>query len=121
MLLGSRTPKIYTAIISAIQRLFSYNFISPNEELWGSLKLLKEDHKEFLLLPLEDYSNKSFKEIYIETLINLGDKDEGLNLNVAKTISLIWRLDQNSIPIALLPKIFDYLLDCMASIRLEDE
>jgi len=41
VLLGSRTPKLYYPIISAIQRLFSYNFISANEDLWGSLKLLK--------------------------------------------------------------------------------
>ncbi len=76
----------------------------------ASLKLLKEDHREFLLLPPEQYSTKTFKEIYIETLVNLGEKDEGLNLNVAKTLSLIWRLDQNSIPLSLLSKIFDYLL-----------
>jgi len=45
----------------------------------------------------------------------LGEKDEGLNINVAKTLSLIWRLDQNSIPQQLLSKIFDYLLDCMVT------
>lgn len=57
--------------------MFSYNFISPNEDLWGSIKMIKEEHKEFLLLPPDDYGTKSFKEIYIETLINLGlsDKD----------------------------------------------
>lgn len=39
--------------------------------------MIKEEHKEFLLLPADDYGIKSFKEIYIETLINLGlsDKD----------------------------------------------
>jgi hypothetical protein len=52
--------------------------------------------------------------------VNLGEKDEGLNLNVAKTLSLIWRLDQNSIPLGLLPKIFDYLLECMVTNRLEE-
>jgi hypothetical protein len=30
-------------------------------------------------------------------------------------------LDENSIPLTLLPKIFDYILDCMASNRLEDD
>lgn len=74
-----------------------------------------------MLLPPEDYGTKPFKEIYIETLMNLSDKDESLNLNVAKTVSLIWRLDQNSLPLPLLYKIFDYLLDCMANIRLEEE
>ncbi len=53
--------------------------------------------------------------------MNLGDKDEGLNLSIAKSVSLIWRLDQNSIPLQLLVKIFDYLLDCMTSIKLEEE
>jgi hypothetical protein len=41
VLLGSKTPKLYSPIIAAIQRLFSYNFISPNEDLVASLKLLK--------------------------------------------------------------------------------
>jgi hypothetical protein len=45
ILLGSKTPKIYSAVISAVQRLFSYNFISPNEEVSGSLKLLREEHR----------------------------------------------------------------------------
>jgi hypothetical protein len=45
VILGSRTSKLYSPIISAIQRLFSYNFINPNEEISGSLKLLKEEHK----------------------------------------------------------------------------
>lgn len=61
VILGSRTPKLYAPIISAVQRLFSYNFISPNEEVSGSLKLLREEHREFLLLPIEDYSKKYFK------------------------------------------------------------
>ena len=72
-----------------------------------------------MLLPFDDYSNKSFKEIYIETLVNLGEKDEGLNLNVAKTVSLVWRLDQNSTPKQLLPKIYDFILDCMAAVRVD--
>ncbi len=41
VILGSKTPKLYAPIISAVQRLFSYNFISPNEEVSGSLKLLR--------------------------------------------------------------------------------
>lgn len=53
--------------------------------------------------------------------MSLGEKDEGLNLNVAKSLSLIWRLDENSIPLTLLPKIFDYILDCMASNRVDDD
>lgn len=121
VVLGSKTPKLYAPIIAAVQRLFSYNFITPNEEVSGSLKLLREEHREFLLLPPEDYSRKYFKELYIETLVSLGDRDEGLNLSVAKSLSLIWRLDENSIPLALLPKIFDYILDCMANNRLDDE
>lgn len=118
MVLGSRTPKLYPPIVSAIQRLFSYNFINPNEDLLGSLKLIREEHREFLLLPLEDYSSRSFKEIYIETLVSLGERDDGLNLSVAKSLSLIWRLDQNSIPVSLLPKIFDFLIECMGGNKL---
>ena len=51
------------------------------------------------------------------TLIGLGigEKDEGLALSVAKSISLIWRLDQNNTPLSLLEKVFDYLLECIAS------
>ena len=30
VLLGSRTPKLYSPLINAIQKMFSYNFISPN-------------------------------------------------------------------------------------------
>jgi len=45
IVLGSKTPKLYSPIISAIQRLFSYNFINPNEDLVGSLKLVKEEHR----------------------------------------------------------------------------
>lgn len=41
------------------------------------------------------------------------DKDDGLNLNIAKSLSLIWRLDENSIPIPLLEKIFDFLIENM--------
>jgi hypothetical protein len=121
VILGSKTPKLYAPIISAVQRLFSYNFISPNEEVTGSLKLLREEHREFLLLPIEDYSKKYFKELYIETLVGLGERDDGLNLNVAKSLSLIWRLDENSIPLSLLPKIFDYILDCMVANRVDDD
>ena len=121
VVLGSRSPKVYAPIISAVQRLFSYNFITPNEDVSASLKLLREEHREFLLLPPEDYSRKYFKELYIETLVSLGERDEGLTLNVAKSLSLIWRLDENSIPLTLLPKIFDYILDCMAANRLEEE
>ena len=40
---------------------------------------------------------------------------------MAKSISLIWRLDQNSIPLPLLTKVFDYLLDCMASCKGDEE
>ena len=72
-----------------------------------------------MLLPYEDYCNKSFKEIYIETLVNLGEREDGLNLNVAKSLSLIWRLDQNSTPRQLLPKIYDFILDCMAAVRID--
>ena len=93
VILGSKTPKLYSPIISAVQRLFSYNFISPNEEVSGSLKLLTQDQRECLLLPLEYYTQKYFKELYIETLVSLGEKDDGLNLSVAKSLSLIWRLD----------------------------
>jgi hypothetical protein len=53
--------------------------------------------------------------------VSLGEKDDGLNLNVAKSLSLIWRLDENSIPLPLLPKIFDYILDCMATNRVDDD
>lgn len=121
VILGTRTPKLYPPVISAVQRLFSYNFITPNEEVSGSLKLLREDQREFLLLPIEDYSRKYFKELYIETLVSLGERDDGLNLNVAKSLSLIWRLDENSIPLSLLPKIFDYILDCLAANRVDEE
>jgi hypothetical protein len=121
VILGSKTPKVYAPVIAAVQRLFSYNFIAPHEEVSGSLKLLREEHREFLLLPAEDYSRRYFKELYIETLVSLGDRDEGLSLNVAKSLSLIWRLDENSIPLALLPKIFDYILECMASNRVDDD
>lgn len=123
VVLGTRTSKAYAPIIHAVQRLFSYNFISPNEDLSASLKMVKEDHREFLLLPFADYSQKSFKEIYMLTLVGLGvgEKDEGLGLSVAKSISLIWRLDQNNIPLSLLPKVFDYLLECMASSKGDEE
>lgn len=120
VVLGSRTPKLYAPIIAAVQRLFSYNFIAPTEDLSSSLKYLREDHREFLLLPLEDYGTRSFKEVYVETLVSLTG-DEGLSLSVAKSLSLIWRLDQNSLPPALLPRIYDYLLDAMAANRLEDD
>jgi hypothetical protein len=120
VVLGSRTPKLYAPIIAAVQRLFSYNFIAPTEDLSSSLKYLREDHREFLLLPLEDYGSRSFKEVYVRTLVSLSG-DEGLALSVAKSLSLIWRLDQNSLPPALLPSIYDYLLDAMAANRLEDD
>lgn len=54
-------------------------------------------------------------------MINLSDKDDGLSLNIAKSLSLIWRLDQNSIPISLLSKIFDYLIECMPLNKQEEE
>jgi hypothetical protein len=53
--------------------------------------------------------------------VSLGERDDGLNLSVAKSLSLIWRLDQNSIPAGLLPKIFDFLIDCMGGNKLEEE
>jgi len=31
VILGSKTSKLYTPVISAIQKLFSYNFINPHE------------------------------------------------------------------------------------------
>ena len=61
VILGSKTPKLYSPIIYAVQRLYSYNFITPNEEVAGSLRLLRDEHREFLLLPFEDYGKKSFK------------------------------------------------------------
>ena len=71
---------------------------------------------------MTDYSEKSFKEVYMLTLIGLGvgEKEEGLGVSVAKSISLIWRLDQNSFPINLLQKIYDYLLECMANNKGDD-
>lgn len=53
--------------------------------------------------------------------MSLGERDDGLNLNVAKSLSLIWRLDENSIPLSLLPKVFDYILDCLVANRVDEE
>lgn len=73
------------------------------------------------MLPQDDYLSKSFKEVYIETLVNLGDRDEGLGFSIAKSLSLVWRLDQNNVPLTLLPKIYDYLLDCLVTTKLIEE
>ena len=41
-----------------------------------------------MLLPYEDYDKKIFKEIYIETLALLPDRDDGINLMIVKNYSL---------------------------------
>ena len=71
MALGSKNSKLYGPIIQTIQKIISNNYINPNDDLSSSLRLVKEEHKEFLILPFEDYSNKTFQQIYIETLIAL--------------------------------------------------
>ena len=71
MALGGRNHKLYAPIIQTIQKVISNNYVNPSDDLSGSLRLLKEDHKELLLLPYEDYAKKSFQQVYIETLIAL--------------------------------------------------
>lgn len=74
MALGGRNHKLYAPIIQTIQRIISNNYINPSDDLSGCLRLVKDDHKELLLLPFEDYSRKTFQQIYIETLIALPDR-----------------------------------------------
>jgi hypothetical protein len=59
-----------------------------------------------LLLPYEDYGKKIFKEIYIETLALLPDRDDGINLMIVKNYSLIWRLSQSALSVVTIGKIF---------------
>lgn len=70
---------------------------------------------------MDDYSNKSFKEIYIETLINLTDRDDLVSMHTAKTFSLIWRLSQSSIANGLIGKMFDFVIDTIISSKGEED
>jgi hypothetical protein len=110
---GAKNPKLYPILIQAIQKLFSHNFISHNECLGQSLRLLKEEHKEFLILPYEDYDKKIFKEIYIETLTLLPEKDDPINLMIVKNYSLIWRLSQSSLGVVTIGKIFEFIIEAI--------
>ena len=63
--LGSKNHKLYGPVIQTIQKIISNNYINPSDDLSSSLRLLKEEHKELLLLPYEDYSRKTFQQIYL--------------------------------------------------------
>ncbi len=101
-----------------IQKLLSNNFISNSEEV--SMKGYKEKYKEYLLLPLEDYEDKIFKEIYVASLINLPEKDDMISLLVAKTFSIIFRIAQNTLTPQLLREVIEYCVEFVANNRAEN-
>lgn len=113
VVLGSKNSKLYAPIIMTIQKLFSNNFITPDEELSGSLQFIKEEHKEFLLLPFADYSRRTFQEVYLQTLVALPEKTEAINLLISKNMSLIFRLSQSYIPTSLISTICDFFVDVL--------
>lgn len=119
LLFGAKNPKLYPVLIQTIQKLFSHNFISHNECLGQSLRLLKEEHKEFMLLPYEDYDKKIFKEVYIETLALLPDRDDVINLMIVKNYSLIWRLSQSSLGVVTIGKIFQFIIESIIENKVE--
>jgi hypothetical protein len=59
--LGGKNTKLYPPLILIIQKLFSNNYITADEELSGSMQFVKEEYKEFLVLPYADYSKKTFQ------------------------------------------------------------
>lgn len=111
--LGARNTKLYAPMILTIQKLFSYNYISADEKLNEAMQFVKEEHKEFLILPYADYARKSFQEVYIETLVALPDRTEIINLLVSKNMSLIFRLSQSTLPKGLIGTACDFLVDAI--------
>lgn len=65
MALGGKNHKLYGPIIQTLQKIISNNYVGPNDGIANSLRLVKDEHKELLLLPYEDYSKKTFQELYI--------------------------------------------------------
>ena len=65
LLLGTKNFKLYPVIIQTIQKLFSNNYISLSEDISSSLRFIKDEHKEYLMLPIEEYSRKYFHEVYV--------------------------------------------------------
>jgi len=63
-----------------------------------------------MLLPYEDYDKKIFKEVYIETLALLPDRDDTINLMIVKNYSLIWRMSQSSLSVVTIGKIFEFII-----------
>ena len=73
-----------------------------------------------MLLPYEDYDKKIFKEVYIETLALLPDRDDIINLMIVKNYSLIWRLSQSSLGVVTIGKIFEFIIESIIENKVEE-
>lgn len=111
LMMGSRNVKLVEVAIRTMQKLISYNYIHENEEL--STNLYKEEFREYLLVPAASLKNKSVSEIYLETLMQLQDKDEGVQLLVVKNLSLVVRLFQHSLTSEVIKAVYSYLTEML--------
>lgn len=85
------------------------------------MQFLKPEYEEFLLLPLADYSKKTFHEIYIETLVLLPDRNDAVNLSISKNLGLIFRLCQNNLPVSSIATISDFLIESILQTRTSEQ
>lgn len=114
LLLGTKNHKLIEIGIRTIYKLFSFNFIHENEEL--SLGLLREEFREFLLVDVSILKSRTFKEIYLETLMGVQEKDEGIVLLIAKNISLVVRMFQHALNSQSILSVQEYLANELVAV-----
>lgn len=80
---------------------------------------MRNEYKEFILMSgeVKDFFRKNIVEIYIETILNIPatERNEQINITIAKNLSLVFRLAQSSIPGKMVPAITDFLVDSILS------
>ena len=84
------------------------------------MRFMKDEYREFLLLPLEEYRERSFKELYVMSLLALPEREDLLSMVIAKNLSLIMRLGESSISVEILSKIYDFLIEAIIQNKTED-
>ena len=100
--------------IATIYKLYSLNFIRENEEL--SLSLIREEFKEYLLVDVSLLRIRTFKEIYLESLMQIQERDEGIILLIAKNLSLIVRMFQHSLDVQSVLGVQEHLANEVVSV-----
>ncbi len=75
--------------------------------------MFQEKFREYLLVEPNVLKTKSVSEIYLETLMMINEKDEGIQATVVKNLSLVVRLFQHCLSSEIIKAVFYYLTELL--------